>query len=168
MRRSVAAAGSVLFFALAPGFIAGVVPYWITRWEPSALPGALRIVGIVLLVLAVPLLVHAFARFVIQGFGTPAPVAAPVHLVVTGPYRHVRNPMYLAVVGAIVGQALVLGRLGLLGYAAVVAFGFVLFVYGYEEPTLSERFGAEYDAYRRAVPAWLPRLRPWNPGKLDG
>jgi len=169
MRRSIAAAGSALFFALAPGVVAGVVPFWLTRWRAAPVPGGAvtRVIGVVVLVAAVPILIHAFGRFAIQGAGTPAPVAPTEHLVVTGPYRYVRNPMYVAVVAAIVGQALVLGRLVLLSYAAVVAAAFVAFVLAYEEPTLLRRFGAEYEAYRRGVRGWLPRLRPWNPGKLD-
>ena len=110
----------------------------------------------------------AFVRFVVEGFGTPAPVAAPERLVVGGVYRYVRNPMYVAVLAAIVGQSLLLGRLGLLLYAGVVWVAVAAFVRFYEEPTLTRRFGADYEAYRRAVPAWWPRLRPWEPGERDG
>ena len=81
--------------------------------------------------------------------GTPAPVAPTAHLVVGGLYRHVRNPMYVAVVGAVVGQALLLGQFGLLVYAALLQVTFIAFVRGYEEPTLRRQFGPEYDAYRR-------------------
>jgi protein-S-isoprenylcysteine O-methyltransferase Ste14 len=107
--------------------------------------------------------VHAFVGFVVEGVGTPAPVAPTRHLVVGGLYRYVRNPMYLAVLAAIVGQALVLGRPVLLLYAAAVGAAVLAFVRWYEEPTLARRFGAEYEAYRRAVPGWRPRLRPWEP-----
>jgi protein-S-isoprenylcysteine O-methyltransferase Ste14 len=161
------AIGSLLFLLIAPGTVAGLIPWWLTGWaihdwpQPYAMP--LRLVGAVLIVLGVPALLHAFVRFVLEGIGTPAPVAPPEHLVVGGLYRYVRNPMYIAVVATIVGQALVLAQPGLLLYAVVVAAAMVAFVYGYEEPTLSEQFGAEYDAYREAVPAWLPRLRPWQP-----
>jgi protein-S-isoprenylcysteine O-methyltransferase Ste14 len=112
-------------------------------------------------------LVGAFVRFVVEGFGTPAPVAAPERLVVGGVYRFVRNPMYVAVLAAIVGQALLWGRLGLLLYAAAIWLITAAFVHWYEELTLSRRFGADYEAYRRAVPAWWPRLRPWKPGEPD-
>ena len=111
------------------------------------------------------MLLHAFARFVVEGIGTPAPVAPPQHLVVGGLYRHVRNPMYVAVAATIVGQAALLGRPALLLYAPGCSWPSVAaFVYGYEQPVLSERFGAEYDEYRRNVPAWWPRLRPWTGG----
>jgi protein-S-isoprenylcysteine O-methyltransferase Ste14 len=106
---------------------------------------------------------HAFARFVVEGLGTPAPVAPTERLVVGGLYRHVRNPMYVAVAATIVGQVLIFGQPVLLAYAA--GFGAIVaaFVHGYEEPVLADRFGADYEAYRRAVPAWRPRLRPWRP-----
>lgn len=136
------------------------MPWWLTGWKVAALWGPLRVVGALLTVVAAAVVLSAFARFVTEGIGTPAPVAPPQHLVVGGLYRYVRNPIYLALVTAIVGQALLLGQLGLLAYALIVGvilFGFVRF---YEEPDLSERFGAEYEEYRRAVPGWWPRLRP--------
>jgi protein-S-isoprenylcysteine O-methyltransferase Ste14 len=107
-------------------------------------------------------LVQAFVRFVSEGSGTPAPVAPTRELVVGGLYRYVRNPMYVAVGATIVGQALLLGRPGLLVYAALFWLTVAAFVHGYEEPTLSDRYGEEYAAYRRGVPAWWPRLRPWS------
>jgi protein-S-isoprenylcysteine O-methyltransferase Ste14 len=113
-------------------------------------------------------LVHAFTRFVVEGLGTPAPVAPPAHLVVGGLYRYVRNPMYLAVIGAIVGQALLLWRFNLLWYALAGAVAVAVFVHWYEEPTLRRQFGRQYDEYRRAVPGWLPRRRPWRPASRSG
>ena len=110
-------------------------------------------------------LVHAFARFVVERLGTPAPIAPTRRLVVGGPYRYVRNPMYLAVTAVIVGQALALGQPGLLLYAAAVGGATAAFAHGYEEPTLQRQFGAQYEAYRRAVPAWWPRRHPWQPGQ---
>jgi protein-S-isoprenylcysteine O-methyltransferase Ste14 len=127
----------------------------------------MRALGAVLLVAGLIALVGAFARFVVEGLGTPAPVAAPERLVVGGVYRYVRNPMYVAVLAAIVGQALLLGRLVLLLYAAGAWLVVAAFVRFYEEPTLTRRFGADYEAYRRAVPAWWPCLRPWDPAERD-
>jgi protein-S-isoprenylcysteine O-methyltransferase Ste14 len=171
MRRRKAAVGSAVFFLVALGVVAGLIPWLLTRWQVrEPLPyywAPVRVLGGLLLVAGLIALVRAFVLFVVEGFGTPAPIAAPERLVVGGVYRHVRNPMYVAVLGAIVGQALLLGRLGLLLYAAaawLVAAGFVRF---YEEPTLTRRFGADYEEYRRAVPAWWPRLRPWKPGDSD-
>ena len=160
MRKIRAAAGSAVFLVLAPGVVAGLIPWWLTRWEveePLAFWAPLRVLGLFLLIAGVGVLLHAFTRFVVEGIGTPAPVAPTEHLVVGGLYRYVRNPMYLAVLAAIVGQALLLGQLELLAYASVVGAAFLAFVHGYEEPTLQRQFGEEYDAYRRAVPAWLPR-----------
>jgi len=154
--------GSALFFLAAPGVVVGLVPWWLTRWAVLPTPLPLRILGGVLLVLALPLLVSAFVRFVRDGLGTPAPVAPTEELVVTGAYRYVRNPMYVAVVAAIVGQALLLGQTGLLGYAVLIAVLVATFVRVYEEPVLRRQFGEKYEAYRRAVPGWVPRLRPWE------
>jgi protein-S-isoprenylcysteine O-methyltransferase Ste14 len=164
VRRGVAAAGSALFFLVAPGVAAGLVPYLLTGWEvDEAWPTAVRVVGALLLAAGLPVLVHSFARFVNEGTGTPAPVAPPGRLVVGGIYRHVRNPMYVAVTATILGQALLLGSPLLLAYAAGFWLVTASFVRFYEEPHLARTFGADYDAYRRAVPGWWPRLRPWRP-----
>ena len=162
MRLRRAAFGSALFFVVAPGVVVGLLPWWITRWELRPAPTPIRILGGLLLAVALPVLVGAFLRFVRDGLGTPAPVAPTERLVVTGAYRHVRNPMYVAVVSAIVGQALLLGQPVLLAYAALVAVLVVSFVRLYEEPVLLRQFGDEYASYRRAVPGWVPRLRPWK------
>ena len=150
MRIATAAAGSSVFFALAPGVVAGVVPWWLTGWERRArVAAAARARRARARPRAAAVLVHAFARFVREGLGTPAPVAPTAHLVVGGLYRYVRNPMYVAVVGAVVGQALLLGQPGLLASTrAALLVVFVAFVRGYEEPTLRRQFGPEYDAYR--------------------
>ena len=111
--RLIAVLGSALFLVIAPGTILGLGPWWITRWRfesPAweALP--LRVVGAVLILAGVPILLESFARFALEGLGTPAPVAPPRHLVVTGVYRHVRNPIYVALTSIIVGQALLFGN----------------------------------------------------------
>ncbi len=150
---------------LAPGVVAGLIPWLLTGWDarplsPLWLP--VRVVGICLIVAGVVVLLHAFLRFVVEGSGTPAPVAPTQELVVGGLYRFVRNPMYLAVGATIVGQALALGRLVLLPYAALFGIVVFAFVRGYEEPTLSQRFGEQYEQYRRSVPGWWPRRQPWR------
>jgi len=164
VRRAWAALGSALFLVIAPGVAAGLIPWLLTGWETNSVPAALRILGVLLTAIGVAFLLQAFARFVIEGLGTPAPVAPPERLVIGGVYRYVRNPMYLAVASAIVGQALLLGQPGLLVYAALFAAITFCFVRLYEEPTLRSRFGPSYDAYRAAVPGWLPRLHPWDGG----
>jgi protein-S-isoprenylcysteine O-methyltransferase Ste14 len=165
MRKTAAATGSAVFFGVAPGTVAGLIPWWLTGWqlrEPLAHWLPLRLAGMVLIAAGAVVLVHAFGRFVVEGLGTPAPVAPTQHLVVGGLYRFVRNPMYVAVVSVIVGQAALLWQPVLLIYAAVVAAAFVLFVLGYEQPALRRQFGSSYEQYRREVPAWWPRLRPWR------
>lgn len=163
MGRGEAAIGSALFFLLAPGTIAGLIPWLITRWriEPDASP-VLSIAGAVMLIPFAAMLVECFARFVRHG-GTPAPIMPTEHLVVTGLYRHVRNPMYVAVTGLIFAQTLLFGNAALLAYGIVVWLAFHLFVLGYEEPTLRRTFGEDYDDYCKAVPRWLPRFKPWTP-----
>jgi protein-S-isoprenylcysteine O-methyltransferase Ste14 len=100
---------------------------------------------------------------VVEGLGTPAPVAPTERLVVGGLYRYVRNPMYLAVVAAVLGQAALLAQPVLAWYALLAGAAMVAFVYGYEQPALAHRYGAQYAEYRAAVPGWWPRLRPWRP-----
>jgi protein-S-isoprenylcysteine O-methyltransferase Ste14 len=171
MRKPTAAAGSALFFATAPGVVAGLIPWWLTGWRVRGTLShwaPVRIAGLVMLVLGAIVLVQAFVRFAAEGHGTPAPVAPTERLVIGGLYRHVRNPMYLAVVAAITGQALALGQPVLLGYAAAVWVTVAAFVRWYEEPTLARQFGAQYGAYRRSVPAWRPRIRPWIQSSSDG
>jgi protein-S-isoprenylcysteine O-methyltransferase Ste14 len=155
-----AAAGSLVFLVLAPGVVAGLVPWLLTGWrvrEPLPYWLPLRVVGAILLAAGVGALLHAFWRFVVEGLGTPAPVAPTERLVVGGLYRYVRNPMYLAVGATIVGQALLLGRPILLLYAMAFAVAVAAFVHWYEEPTLRDQYGEQYEAYQHAVPAWWPR-----------
>src|SRR5262249_8902167 len=108
-------------------------------------------------------LVECFGRFALQGIGTPAPVFPTRHLVVKGLYRYVRNPMYVAVVSAILGQALLFGDPRLLVYAALIWLAFHAFVLAVEEPMMRRSFPAEYADFCANVPRWVPRLRPWRP-----
>jgi protein-S-isoprenylcysteine O-methyltransferase Ste14 len=162
-RLTTAAVGSAIFFVLAPGIVAGLVPWlitgWNVRWPTSALGIAVLAVGVGVLTVAVVVLVRNFVRFVVEGRGTPSPVLQTQRLVVGGDYRFVRNPMYLGVIGAIFGQAMIFGSLALLCYGLVVWAMMAAFVRWYEEPLLQSRYGEEYQEYRRAVRAWLPRLR---------
>jgi protein-S-isoprenylcysteine O-methyltransferase Ste14 len=158
--------GSLVFLVFVPGVVAGVVPWWLTGWQVQEryawLP--LQVSGLTLLVGGVVVLLHAFVRFVVEGLGTPAPIAPTQSLVVGGLYRYVRNPMYVAVGAIIVGQALLFGQPILLLYTAVFAVAVAAFVRWYEEPTLHRKFGEQYDGYRHAVPAWWPRRKSWTQG----
>ncbi len=157
MSRLRAAAGSLVFLVLAPGVAAGLVPWLVTGWEPESERLPAQIAGIVLIALGAAVLLYAFGSFVIEGLGTPAPVAPPQRLVHHGLYRWVRNPMYLAVGAVIAGQALLFGDPAVALYLAAFALAVWSFVHLYEEPTLASQFGAEYEAYRREVPRWRPR-----------
>jgi protein-S-isoprenylcysteine O-methyltransferase Ste14 len=160
MTRGSAALGSAVFFLIAPTTLAGVVPWWISQWRLQAPFFDLQLIrwcGAVLILLGTPVLLETFTRFALQGRGTPAPVAPTLHLVITGPNRFVRNPIYLALVAIVLGQGLILGNVWLLVYGALLWIGFHIFVLVYEEPTLRETFGAEYDTYCANVSRWLPR-----------
>jgi protein-S-isoprenylcysteine O-methyltransferase Ste14 len=136
VRRTRAAAGTIVFLVLAPGLVAGLVPWLLTGWDAAGAPLWLRVVGWVGVAGGVLVLVEAFARFAVEGVGTPAPPAPTERLVVGGLYRYVRNPMYLAVAAVILGQAAILGRWLLAGYALAFVVIVWSFVHWYEEPTL--------------------------------
>ena len=143
----------VLF--IGPGPLIGLGPWLISRWHSNDW-GILRYLGAVLFLAGVPLLADSIIRFVRQGHGTPAPYAPTDKLVITGFYRHTRNPMYVGVLAMLFGQALFFGSVWLLIYAAAAALGCHLFVTGYEEPVLHERYGDQYEAYTGQVGRWLP------------
>jgi protein-S-isoprenylcysteine O-methyltransferase Ste14 len=157
-----ALAGTVVFASTFVAFVLIYVPYLITRWHFAAPLLGLRmtrVIGVLLMALAIPLMLDFFARFVRDGRGTPAPFAPPRRLVVSGPFKRVRNPAYIAGMTFVIGQGLLFGSWEVLAYAGVFAIISHLFVVLYEEPTLRATFGANYEAYCRAVPRWLPRLR---------
>ena len=150
MSKAMSILGSVLFFVAAPVVVGGLVPWWIMRWEfqPAFLGFEVtRVIGVMLIIAGIPGIVDSFARFALQGLGTPAPIAPPQNLVVTGLYRYVRNPIYIALVSVTVGQALLFGDGSLLWYGAVVWLAFHLFIVLYEEPTLQLKFGMEYKPF---------------------
>jgi protein-S-isoprenylcysteine O-methyltransferase Ste14 len=158
--------GSIVFFLVAPMTVVGWIPYAISGWHfgPPVLGlDVTRAFGGVLVVSGAAGLVDSFVRFALQGRGTPAPIAPPADLVVTGLYRYARNPMYISVLSAIAGQALLFGDVELLNYSGIVWVLAHTFVVAYEERALRARFGRSYDAYRSHVPRWVPRLRPWIP-----
>lgn len=160
-----AIAGSAIFLIIAPGVVAGLIPWWISRWrvEPPFFGVTLfHFAGAFLVGLGLVGILDSFVRFALQGLGTPAPVIPTRHLVVTGLYRYVRNPMYVAVLSAILGQGLILGNVSVLEYGALVWLLFHFFVLAYEEPTLRSSFGSEYETFCAAVPRWIPRIRPWQ------
>jgi protein-S-isoprenylcysteine O-methyltransferase Ste14 len=162
MRKVLALIGSAIFLVLAPGFIAGLAPWWISHWWFEAPFFGLmifRFAGGILIVLGLAGLLECFARFALRGLGTPAPVFPTRHLVISGMYRHVRNPMYIALISTIFGQALLFGNVELLEYGALVWLLTHLFVLMYEEPTLRATFGEEFEQFRAQVPRWIPSFK---------
>jgi protein-S-isoprenylcysteine O-methyltransferase Ste14 len=159
--------GSILFFFLAPGTMAGVLPYLLSRgwtFEPAYLGNhATRFVGAALIFAALDIIIDSFARFAIVGQGTPAPTNPTRSLVVSGYYRYVRNPMYVAVASAILGQGLLFGSERVLAYGGLFLVICHAFVVLYEEPTLAKSFPDAFRAYRTNVPRWIPRVTPWHP-----
>jgi protein-S-isoprenylcysteine O-methyltransferase Ste14 len=145
-RLGAAALGTAAFFVVEPGTVVGLAPYLISGWRVEyRLPGLLRLFGVTMIAVGLLSVLESFTRFVVHGHGTPAPVAPPKQLVVSGQYRYGRNPMYVALVAIVLGQAV-----------------FHLRAVTYEEPRLTGLFGAEFGAYRRAVPRWIPRVAPWR------
>jgi protein-S-isoprenylcysteine O-methyltransferase Ste14 len=167
IRRVFTLVGTALFLVLAPGCVAGLVPWWISRWQfraPFSGYAPLRVIGAILIAAGTFVVLDSFARFALQGLGTPAPVFPTRHLVGKGFYRYVRNPMYAAVVAAILGQAVLFGNVRVFEYALFAWLVAHLFVLAYEEPTLRKTFGAEYESFCANVPRWIPRLTPWSGG----
>lgn len=148
-----------VFTILVPGFWTVALPYLVL--PPGSRPhlAGVGVVGAPLIAAGIALYVGcAFWGFAIRGKGTPAPIDPPKKLVVAGPYRIVRNPMYWTIVFAMLGEAALFRSLPLALWAAGLFAGASLFVVLYEEPALRRKFGAEYEEYRQRVPRWLPRL----------
>lgn len=165
MKRTTAILGSTFFLLIAPGIVAGLIPWAISgwRWQPAFFGvTSLPWLGGALIVAGLPMLLDSFARFALEGLGTPAPVYPTDRLIATGLYRYMRNPMYVGLAAIIWGQALLIGNAWLVVYGAFVWLAFSLFVILYEEPTLRRSYGAQYDDYCAHVPRWLPRLSPYS------
>jgi protein-S-isoprenylcysteine O-methyltransferase Ste14 len=163
--KTTAILGSALFFVIAPLLLGGCVPFWITQWQfhPAFFGVELtRVIGGMMVIAGIPGIVSSFARFALEGLGTPAPIAPPQKLVVTGLYRYVRNPIYIALVAVILGQALLFGDVRVFWYGAGFWLYLHIVVVLYEEPTLKQTFGREYETFRANVPRWTPRLTPWR------
>lgn len=154
------AARSLLWTVLFPGFFAGYVP-----WRYFGLSGLrldfgdpIQLLGLLLVAAGVALLATCIWEFARSGRGTLAPLDPPTVLVVRGLYRYVRNPMYLSVTAIVLGEVLLTQSRALFVYWAVWFLAANLFVLGYEEPALRQRFGASYDDYARRVGRWLPKF----------
>jgi protein-S-isoprenylcysteine O-methyltransferase Ste14 len=165
MRRSAAAVVSVGWGAVIGGLSGCLLPYLLGDWrfhQPLPYWAIAQVLGGLLISAGVVPMVQSFVDFIRAG-GTPVPVASPPRLVVSGFYRYVRNPIYVGFLVVLIGQVLLFGSRGLLEYTAIAWCIGAAAVRFYEEPTLSRKFGTEYQAYHRAVPAWVPRRHPWVP-----
>ena len=140
-----------------------LVPYLLLSSESTPVPrelSVLRLIGLAVLLFAVVIYVLCAWNFTFVGEGTPAPFDPPKKLVVKGPYRFVRNPMYVFVALALIGEAIFFGRAVLIIYAGLALIFCHLWVVYYEEPTLRRKFGESYERYSIRVSRWLPRLPP--------
>jgi protein-S-isoprenylcysteine O-methyltransferase Ste14 len=162
MNRTEALIGSAAFFIIAPGTVAGLIPWLITHWRQGDDASiSLMITGATLILGGAAILIDSFIRFAFAE-GTPAPIAPTKRLVVTGLYRFVRNPMYVGVTSIIFGQALLFANAALIAYAIVIWLAFHFFILGYEEPRLKRDHGEEYETYCANVHRWRPRFTPWR------
>lgn len=163
-QRRRAALGTAAFAAV-PATAVVLIPWVLTRWQVRRpVPGGVsaQALGAALTAAGAAAVADSFVRFAVEGVGTPAPIAPARNLVVSGMYRFVRNPIYLGVAAALAGQGLLLGQPRLLACGGIVLVQAAVFVSFYEEPELARTFGDEYEEYRRNVPGWIPRLRPWQ------
>lgn len=147
---------NILFTIVVPGAGAVLVPCWIMT-RGGATPEPILWYAIPFIAVGAALYLACLWLFANIGRGTPGPWDAPHCLVVAGPYRWVRNPIYLAALIVVVGEAWLFLSLHLLVYAGVMALSFHLFVMVYEEPTLRRSFGDAYTEYLQTVPRWIPR-----------
>src|SRR5258708_3820782 len=149
---------TILFTIFVPGTVLGLVPYWLLGGLPRPEHGPLTWLGILMMLLGAAAYFRCAWEFAVRGLGTPAPIAPTKFLVTTALHRYVRNPMYLGVLGVLLGEAATFRALVLLEYAAFCFAAVYLFVLFYEEPTLRRQFGESYEEYRRSVPRWIPRF----------
>ena len=167
MRRPAAVAVSVAWGVVVGGAFGCLLPYVLGEWHfhrPLPYWAAAQAAGGLLIGAGLVPIVVSFIEFA-RADGTPVPVASPPRLVVSGFYRYVRNPIYVGFLIILIGQTLLFGTLGLVKYTAAACVVGVAAVRCYEQPKLAGKFGAEYEACRRAVPAWIPRLHPRTPGE---
>jgi protein-S-isoprenylcysteine O-methyltransferase Ste14 len=155
---------SLLWALLLPGLFAGYIPwrYFGLRNVTLDPQNPVHWVALAAIALGIVLLALCILEFARRGRGTLSPVDPPRALVVQGPYRYVRNPMYLSVTTIVLGELLLTQSSGLLTYWVIWFLAVNLVVLGYEEPTLRRQFGSAYDQYAANVRRWLPRFRPWS------
>jgi len=159
-RRRAVVAGNILFFFAGTCLEAGVGPWLLVRVagrDGGDVAAGAQVAGVILIVCGLAVLLDVFVRFAREGGGTPSPAAPAQHVIAGGVDRYVRHPMYVATATVILGEALLFGQPVLLLAAAAYVATTATLAHVVEEPRLARRFGAPYDAYRRAVPGWIPR-----------
>jgi protein-S-isoprenylcysteine O-methyltransferase Ste14 len=151
---------TLIFTVFIPGFWTVMMPYWLLPRPVRADVRGAGAAGWLLITAGIALyFACAFWGFAVRGRGTPLPLDPPKKLIVVGPYRIVRNPMYWSVAFVMLGEAAIFHSVALLQLVAAFAVGVILFVLSIEEPGLRAKFGAEYEQYCLQVPRWLPRIR---------
>lgn len=143
-------------------FLWGWIALGVRRYDESVniiVPDWAEIPGMIAIVLGSFIVLSCLEQFVVRGEGTPAPFDAPEHLVAAGPYRVVRNPMYLGALIIVAGLGLLLRSFSIILLSSAMSVLFHLFVVLYEEPTLKRRFGEAYERYCAGVPRWIPRVK---------
>jgi|SRR6185295_16165205 len=148
---------AALFIALVLIYLPAQALSWAGVSRPERI-GPPQLIGIVVSLIGAAIAVWCILSFVVLGRGTPAPFDPPRRLVVRGPYKYVRNPMYLGAGLALAGAAFFYQSHALFAYAVLFLLAMHAFVIWYEEPTLGRTFGEDYEAYRRQVHRWWPRL----------
>ena len=150
---------TLIFTIVIPGTVLGIVPWLLLQSSGEAVMPSLSIwlIGLLPFFAGVILYFWCAGAFTFIGKGTPAPIDAPIFLVREGPYRWVRNPMYIGVFSVLAGEVILFHSPWLLAYMLLAAVIVHLFVVFYEEPHLSRQFGQSYGTYLRTVPRWLPR-----------
>jgi protein-S-isoprenylcysteine O-methyltransferase Ste14 len=163
-------ARALSYATLFVGFLLLFLPGRLLSWSGVVAPtrfGLIQIAGLLVAAAGAVVALSSILTFAFVGKGTPAPFDPPRRLVVTGPYRFLRNPMYLGAGTALAGAALYYRSLPLLAYALGFLLLMHLFAVGYEEPVLRASFGAPYEEYCRNVPRWL-RRNPRGPASPPG
>ncbi|HLV85768.1 MAG TPA: isoprenylcysteine carboxylmethyltransferase family protein [Candidatus Sulfotelmatobacter sp.] len=150
---------TVIFTVIVPGTVAVYIPMRLLGGYSKPENGVLTWLGAAVLIAGAAVYFRCAWEFAVRGLGTPAPIAPTKFLVTSGLHRYVRNPMYIGVALAILGQAIIFRSLHVAEYTAFMLLAAHTFVILYEEPTLHRQFGESYDEYRRTVPRWLPRLK---------
>ena len=152
--------GQALLAFLAMPALGGMVAPWLAGTDPWR--GSFHPTGVVIAAIGLVGLLWCVRDFYVVGKGTLAPWAPPRRLVVVGLYRYVRNPMYVSVLAMVAGIACWRASPRVGGYAFILAAAFHLRVVLHEEPRLARSFDTDWHEFSRAVPRWVPRLRPWR------